>query len=142
MHVCLRLVRSATLLAVISTMTASAKPDLLKALLVTGGCCHDYKNQKVIITQGISQRANVTWKIVHEGGSSTSHKVSIYDKKGWEKDYDVVVHNECFAKMNDDKYFQNIVDAHTKSGVGVNSAVSTSKAYALIVSIPKSGTNT
>ena len=40
----------------------SAEP--LKALLITGGCCHDYTKQKLIISQGISKRANVDWDII------------------------------------------------------------------------------
>ena len=36
---------------------AGVKP--LKALLVIGGCCHDYKAQKDILKAGIESRANV-----------------------------------------------------------------------------------
>ena len=46
-----------------------AAPAPIKALLVTGGCCHDYDMQKVIIPAGISERANVDWTVVHEGGA-------------------------------------------------------------------------
>ena len=44
------------------------KKKPIKALLVTGGCCHDYERQKLILTQGISARADVEWTIVHQGG--------------------------------------------------------------------------
>jgi len=54
----------------------------LRALLITGGCCHDYDAQKKILTEGISARANVTWTIVHEGGDTREHLVSIYQKAG------------------------------------------------------------
>ncbi len=37
--------------------TAQNKP--LKALLITGGCCHDYKTQKDILKTGIEARANI-----------------------------------------------------------------------------------
>src|SRR5688572_356472 len=80
-----------------------AKP--LKALLITGGCCHDYERQKKILSEGISARANVEWTVVHEGEGpkkgGTNHKISIYEKEDWAKGYDVVVHNECFADVND-----------------------------------------
>lgn len=47
--------------------TAPKAAKTLKALLVTGGCCHDYQRQKKILTEGISARANVQWEIVHQG---------------------------------------------------------------------------
>jgi hypothetical protein len=31
----------------------------LKALLIAGGCCHDYAKQKDILKRGIEQRANL-----------------------------------------------------------------------------------
>lgn len=90
-----------------------AKP--IKALMVCGGCCHDYPNQKHIISEGISQRANVEWTIVHEGSDRTN-RVSIYEKASWWKGYDVVVHNECFGFVDDDAFIENIAAAH-KAGV-------------------------
>ena len=46
------------LLGVLSAVTVQAA-EPLKALLITGGCCHDYAKQKLIISQGVSKRANV-----------------------------------------------------------------------------------
>src|SRR6267142_5716633 len=57
-----------TLLLLIACQTTRAA-EPLKALLITGGCCHDYEAQKKIISEGISARANVTWTILHEGDS-------------------------------------------------------------------------
>ena len=73
------------------------RPVPLKALLVTGGCCHDYEAQKGIISRGISARANVQWTIVHEG-DDREHRVSIYTRSDWAKGYDVVVHNEGYGQ--------------------------------------------
>ena len=42
-----------------------AEPPKLKALLVTGGCCHDYPAQIKIVTDEISKRVPVEWTIVH-----------------------------------------------------------------------------
>ena len=88
------------------------KPEPLKGLLITGGCCHDYENQKRIITEGLSQRVNITWDIVHEGGSGKDHKVSVYQDQGWAKNYDVIFHNECFGGVTDDKFVESIAAAH------------------------------
>jgi len=80
----------------------------LKVLMVTGGCCHDYENQKRILAEGISARANVEFTIVHEEAtkpdgkvdkSAKDHKISIYEKADWAKGYDVVLHNECFGAV-------------------------------------------
>jgi type 1 glutamine amidotransferase len=95
------------------------KKAKLKGLLVTGGCCHDYKNQIKIITEGISQRASISWDVVHEGGSGRNHMVSIYKKADWAKGYDVVVHNECFGGVKDDKFVEGIVKAHEDGTPGL-----------------------
>ncbi len=88
----------------------------LKALLVTGGCCHDYEVQKKLIAEGISARANVTWTVVHEGGDSREHRVSIYEDANWAKGYDVVVHNECFGYVKDAAFVERIAAPH-KAGL-------------------------
>ena len=85
----------------------------LRALLITGGCCHDYQAQKKILTEGISARANVTWTIVHEGdGDAKQHKFSIYEKPDWASGFDVVVHNECSGQVTNVAWVEHIAKAH------------------------------
>jgi uncharacterized protein len=105
------------LLLVLACATASGaeKTKPLKALLVTGGCCHDYKAQKKIIPEGISARANVEWTIVHEG-DDREHRVSIYENADWAKGYDVIVHNECYGMVNDAAFVERIAAPH-KAGL-------------------------
>jgi uncharacterized protein len=91
----------------------------LRALLITGGCCHDYERQKVIIPEGVSARAKVDWTIVHEGGTTKTHKISIYNKPNWADGYDVIVHNECFGQVVDRAFTENIVAAHKKGTAAV-----------------------
>ena len=43
----------------VAVAAIAAAADPIQALMVTGGCCHDYPNQKEIISQGVSERANV-----------------------------------------------------------------------------------
>ena len=88
----------------------TAKP--IRALMVAGGCCHDYENQKRIVSEGISARANVEWTIVHEGGTSRNHKVSIYTNSNWADGYDVIVHNECFGGVDDVPFVETIAKPH------------------------------
>ncbi len=94
------------------TVAAFEEPQPLRGLLVTGGCCHDYESQKKIITEGMSQRVNIVWDIVHEGGTERDHKMSVYGKPDWAKQYDVIFHNECFGGVADDEFVQSIAAAH------------------------------
>jgi hypothetical protein len=92
-----------------------AKP--LRVLMVTGGCCHDYENQKLILAEGLSSRANVEFTVVHEGPGpkekdARSHKISIYEKDGWAEGYDVVLHNECFGAVDDVAFVERIAKPH------------------------------
>ena len=52
---------------ILSTFIANAKHhaknEPLKAFMITGGCCHDYKQQKNIISEGISERVPTKWDI-------------------------------------------------------------------------------
>ena len=101
----LRLLSVAALFAGLFTTVAPAaepaagKDRPLEVLYITGGCCHDYESQKQILVPGLESRANVRLTVVHEGGSSLDHKVSVYAQPDWSKGYDVVFHNECFADM-------------------------------------------
>lgn len=91
----------------------------LRALLISGGCCHDYKEQDVIIPNGISARAKVEWTVFNEGGTSREHKITLFQKPGWADDYDVVVYNMCFGYVNDPEFVQKIVAVHRKGTPGV-----------------------
>ncbi len=98
-------------LGLIACSSASAA-EPIKALMITGGCCHDYEHQKQIISEGISQRANVEWTILHEGGDSRTHEVSKYRDPNWARGYDVIVHNECFGAVTDPDFVRGITAAH------------------------------
>ncbi len=89
------------------------KKPVIKALLIAGGCCHDYDNQIQILTQGLSQRANVEWEILL-GANSRDRKLPIYQTDDWAKGYDVIVHNECYGATSDVEFVERIVRGHTK----------------------------
>lgn len=80
--------------------------------MVTGGCCHDYGNQKNILSEGISARANVKWTIVHEGGSERDHQINLYGNPDWADAFDVVVHNECFGAVSDPSFIDKVLKPH------------------------------
>jgi len=92
-------------------MSAASASAPLKALLVTGGCCHDFEAQKKILSEGIAARAHVVFDIVHEGTERT-HRLSLYENADWAKGYDVVVHNECFGFVDDPAFVERIVAPH------------------------------
>jgi type 1 glutamine amidotransferase len=89
-----------------------AAPAPLRALLITGGCCHDYDFQTKTLTEGVKKFGNVTWTVVNDGGKSKDAKIALYDNPDWAKPYDVVVHNECFADVKEIAYVRKITNAH------------------------------
>ena len=90
----------------------AAEPQPIRALLVTGGCCHDYARQKLILTRGISARANVVWTVAHQGGTSTNAQIPLYKDPNWADGFDVIVHNECFANVRDVAWMERILKPH------------------------------
>jgi hypothetical protein len=88
----------------------------LRALLITGGCCHNYTLQREQLTNASTKLANVECKIVKEGGNGTRAMISLYDDADWAKGYDVVVHNECFADTTDTNYIRKITAALFEEG--------------------------
>lgn len=84
----------------------------LRALLITGGCCHNYAFQSAQLTNAVARLAKVEWTIVNEGGTGTRAEIALYDNPDWAKGYDVVVHNECFADTTSPDYIRRITKAH------------------------------
>lgn len=111
----------ATFCALLTTSLASADepPKPLKILLVCGGCCHDYTNQKNIIQTGLEDRAHVEVTVVQQGGTATNSKIELYEKEDWAKGYDLVIHDECFADVKDKAWVDNILKPHREGLPGV-----------------------
>lgn len=101
-------------LCLILGKAASADDDAkpIRALLVIGGCCHDYAKQKEILTKGISARANVQWAIAYDPDTGTKHLNPVYEKEDWAKDFDVIVHDECCSDVKDLKLIDRILKPH------------------------------
>ncbi|MFO0804757.1 MAG: ThuA domain-containing protein [Gemmataceae bacterium] len=104
--------------AAISLSPAPAAEDAkpIRALLVLGGCCHDYKKQQDLITKGVSARANVQWAIAYDPDTGTKHLNPWYEKEDWAKGFDVVVHDECCSDVKDIKTVEKILAPH-KAGL-------------------------
>jgi type 1 glutamine amidotransferase len=84
----------------------------IRALLVAGGCCHDYAKQIDIIAHGLSRRADIQWTVAYDPDTSTAHKNPIYDNPDWSKNFDVVVHDECSSDVKDLNTIEAILRPH------------------------------
>ena len=104
------------------SQAADAKP--LRALLITGGCCHDYAKQKDILKKGIEERANVVVDQIHveipEGTSATKPPLPIYGNPDYAKGYDLVIHDECAADISDPAVIKGVLAPHRAGIPGVN----------------------
>src|SRR5581483_10857085 len=96
---CLLFLALGLLAAAGAARAADAKP--IKVLLIAGGCCHDYGKQKDIVKEGIEARANAKVDIIYSEDKSTKPPLPIYGNPDYAKGYDVVIHDECAADIND-----------------------------------------
>lgn len=103
---------------VLSTHAQDTKP--LRALLITGGCCHDYANQKEILKKGIEARANVIVDQIHSADASTKPPLAIFGNPDYAKGYDVVIHDECAADISDPAVIKSVLAPHRAGVPGVN----------------------
>jgi hypothetical protein len=97
---------------------ADAKP--LRVLLITGGCCHDYKNQKDLLKKGLEERLNAQVTQIHTDDGSTKPPLAILGNPDYAKDYDVVVHDECGAGIDTPETIRGVLKPHLKGIPGVN----------------------
>jgi type 1 glutamine amidotransferase len=91
--------------------TASQRRPI-RALLITGGCCHNYALQTFALTNAVARHAAVEWTVVNEGGTGTRAEIGLYGRPDWARGFDVVVHNECFADTQSPDYIRRITQAH------------------------------
>lgn len=91
---------------------AEASPKPLRALLVLGGCCHDYQTQQRLLAEGISARAHVEVVAAFDPDKSTTHLNPIYQSADWANGFDVVIHDECSAGIADLALIDRILEPH------------------------------
>jgi trehalose utilization protein len=94
-----------------------AKP--LRALLVLGGCCHDYAHQKDILTKGIGERARVEFVVAYDPSTTTTHLNPVYENPDWASGFDVVIHDECTSDVKDLAMIDRILAPHRHGLPGV-----------------------
>jgi type 1 glutamine amidotransferase len=91
---------------------AEDEPRPIRALLVIGGCCHDYAKQKDILTKGIAARANVQFTVAYDPDTGTKHLNPVYEKHDWAKGFDVIIHDECCSDVKDLSAIARILEPH------------------------------
>lgn len=84
----------------------------IKALLVLGGCCHDYAAQKDLLKKGIEERAHVEVTIAYDPDKTTRHLNPVYENADWAKGFDVIIHDECSADVKDQAVIERILAPH------------------------------
>ena len=89
---------------------STAKP--IKALLIAGGCCHDYEQQHQILSEGIQARANIRVDVYVSLSKSANPPLALFDDPNWAEGYDLIIHDECAAGNRDDSVIENILTVH------------------------------
>ena len=109
-----QLLAFAALAAMLGFGSASAADGVkpLKALLVIGGCCHDYAAQKEILAKGLAARAHVEVTIAYDPDTTTKHLNPVYEKADWAAGFDVVIHDECSSDVKDKAVIDRILAPH------------------------------
>ena len=101
--------------------TSPTDAGSINVLLITSGCCHDYDYQTKQMQLAFEQRdVSVVWTVVNDGGNGTSAEIDFYDHPNWSNGFDVVIHNECFAKTTNPAYIRKITKPHRN---GTNAVV-------------------
>lgn len=98
-----------------STDAPGTEKDSINALYLTGGGWHDFERQKELVPDGLSAHLNslnINWTIVHEGKGDPEHKPSVLRKANWAEDYDVIVHNHAFGRVEDADFVKHAVEHH------------------------------
>jgi hypothetical protein len=117
----LRHVASLVLAAVAFNSAASAADVApLKVLLITGGCCHDYKKQKDILKSGLEARVNCTIEQIHVDDGSTKPPLPIFGNPDYAKGFDLVIHDECAADIKDPVVIAGVLKPHQDGIPAIN----------------------
>jgi hypothetical protein len=117
---CFAFTLSVVLIACALPLRAADTPKPIRALLITGGCCHDYANQKEILKKGLEERANIMVDQLHSTNSSTRPPLAILGNPDYAKGYDLVIHDECAADISDTNKVEGVIKPHLDGLPGVN----------------------
>jgi type 1 glutamine amidotransferase len=91
---------------------SAAAGSRINALVVNGGCCHNYGLQAQALMDAINRALPVDWTVAYQGGRGTRGAWPIYANPRWAAGFDLVVHNECSADVADEALVRTITQAH------------------------------
>ena len=92
----------------------------LKVMLITGGCCHDYKTQTEILKKGLEERVHCEVTQIHVDDSSTRPALPILGNPDYAAGYDLVIHDECAADIKDVAIVKGVLKPHLDGIPAVN----------------------
>lgn len=84
----------------------------VNALVVSGGCCHDWLTQGRALMEAINKSLPVDWTVAYQGDRGTRSRFPVYNSPDWAKGFDIVVHNECSADVDDPEFIRRITAPH------------------------------
>lgn len=106
-------VAAAVLAAVTLSAQAPQQPPRVRALVISSGAFHDYLHQSRVFVEAVGAAVPVDWTIALQGSPrGTTTRYPIYDNPDWARGFDIVVHNECSADIDDPAFIRRITDAH------------------------------
>lgn len=84
-----------------------AQDEPIRILLACGGSTHDFENQKVILSSGISERVGtpIEWTI-------KDPTASFYNNPDWAEGFDLVIHNETYPQRISTEALDRILAPH------------------------------
>jgi len=88
----------------------------INALIISGGCCHDYSGQDKAIMDLLNPVMPIHWTVVLGMTDMPSGRLPFYENANWAKGYDIVVHNECWTADPSQPFLQQIAAPH-KAGI-------------------------
>jgi type 1 glutamine amidotransferase len=71
----------------------------INAMIITGGCCHDYTGQTKVLMDTINAVMPVHWTVVQGMTSLPEGRLPLFDHADWARGQDIVIHNECWANV-------------------------------------------
>lgn len=114
----------AALLTLAAMPAAAQTAAPIKVLMVSGGGFHNYANQRAILDEGLKARINVDITHVYydmqPGENQERPKLPIFGNPNYADGFDVVVHNECGAGVNEAEVIESVIAPHRKGVPGVN----------------------
>src|SRR5258706_2151333 len=106
------MLRTVSMFCAMAAVNCFGEEKPIRALIVTGGCSHNYAFQSQAITQAVGKVADVKWTVLQDPRTDTRGEIDLYKDPHWADAYDVVIHNECFADTDDAEYIRHITEAH------------------------------